>query len=464
MPTATAKAAPKTATVSEKVIRTEVRQPVEVPVTPPAPVDVAPSEDFWRYIEQLSEEDWKKHHVSLYRYPLGQTKPQKLGRYIRTYKADAPLKSEEQVFEEFGGGQYDALLRGPGAEGRVTLIAKQSWEMDGPVKNPWQSSGPTAPGAPSNSDLASTLQVVLQNLKAAERSPNLGGDPALKESIALIQQLTAAMPKPEGVKELVAGLASLKQLTGDGGGKNSIIETIQVLKELGLVGEKRRSLSEELKDILEIAASVGGNGGGGGGRIDWPTALVQNLPGILEKVTPIADKFADAARSNARVAELRAGGRPAALPSSPVNRTLPAVTVPPAAVPVPAAESPAPRAVAAPETEPAAASATGAAPVNAPAEFAFRPPNLVWVKGRAVQMFTEGKPGDVIAEFLDNLDAQLGQFLASMDEPAFRLFVEGDAILKQISTAPRYASFVRDFVDYFSEQPDDGVSDKAPAK
>jgi hypothetical protein len=462
MPTATAKAAPKTATVSEKVIRTEVREPVEVKITKEAP-PIEPREDFWKYIQSLTDDDWKTHHVTLYRYPLGQPKPDKLGRYVKTYKHGSPLLSEEQIFEEFGGSQYTALLKGPKDGRSWMLIATHSWEMDGPSKNPWQVSTAAA-GVPSNSDLASTLQVVLQNLKAAERSPNLGGDPALKESIALIQQLTAAMPKPEGVKELVAGLASLKALTGDSGGKNSIIETIQVLKELGLVGEKRRSLSEELKDILEIAASVGGNGGGGGGRIDWPTALVQNLPGILEKVTPIADKFADAARSNARVAELRAGGRPAALPSSPVNRTLPAVTVPPEAVPVPAAESPAPRVVAAPETEPAAASTTGASPVNAPAEFAFRPPNLEWVKGRAVQMFTEGKPGDVIAEFLDNLDAQLGQFLASMDEPAFRLFVEGDAILKQISTAPRYASFVRDFVDYFSEQPDDGVPEKAPAK
>jgi|SRR5579864_1180163 len=450
MPTATAKPAP-TAKVTETILRREVRDPVEVPVTEPsAPIE--PKQEFWKYIQSLTDEDWKTHHVTLYRYPLGQPKPDKLGRYIKTYKHGNPLLSEEQIFEEFGGSQYTALLKGPKNGQPWTLIANHSWEMDGPSKNPWQISAGVAAGAPANSDLASTLQVVLQNLRAAEKSPNPAGDPALKESISLIQQLTAAMPKPEGVKELVAGLASLKALTGESSG-GGLKETLLLLKELGIVGEsrERKSLASEIKEILEIAGMVNGGGApASGGRVDWPTALVQNLPGILEKVTPIADKFADAARSNARVAELRAGGRPAPA-ITPATRPLPAATATPAptaAALVPAAESPAPRVVQAPETEPAAR--TG--------EFAFRPPNLEWVKGRAVQMFTEGKPGDVIAEFLDNLDAQLGAFLASMDEAAFRAFVEGDAILKQIATAPRYGSFVRDFVDYFSEE---GAADGA---
>jgi hypothetical protein len=457
MPTATAKPAQK-ANVTEKIIRTEVRDPVEVSVEAPR-VPVEPREDFWKYIHSLTDEDWKTHHVTLYRYPLGQPKPDKLGRYVKTYKHGCPLLSEEQIFEEFGGSQYTALLKGPRNGQPWTLIANHSWEMDGPTKNPWQTSSAAVAGAPVNSDLTSTLQVVLQHLKAAERSANPAGDPALKESISLIQQLTAAMPKPEGVKELVAGLASLKALTGESGG-GGLRETLSLLKELGILGEARekRSLAAEIKEILEISSLVNGGGGDAprAGRVDWPTALVQNLPGILEKVTPIADKFADAARSNARVAELRAGGRPVP-PSSPATRPLPAASVTPAptaAATVPAAESPAPRVVQAPETEPT----TEAAPSP------FRAPNLEWVKGRAVQMFLEGKSGDVIAEFLDNLDAQLGAFLASMDEPAFRAFVEGDPILKQIASAPRYPGFVADFVDYFSEDEADNVPESTIPK
>jgi hypothetical protein len=443
MPTAKKDAAPKTATVTEKIIRTEQRDPIEIEVTEPR-VPVSPKEDFWRYIKSLTDEDWKNHHVTLYRYPLGQPKPDKLGRYVKTYKHGNPLLSEEQIYEEFGGSQYTAMLKGPRDGQPWFLIATHSWEMDGPQKNPWQVSSGGGGVAVANSDLASTLQVVLDKLSAAQRSGSPAADPAVKESISLIQQLTSAF-KPQGINELVAGVAALQKLSGGDGGGN-LRDTLSLLKEFGALGGERHSLAQELKEILEIAGLMG-TGGGGGGRKDWATALVENLPGILEKVTPIADKFADAARANARVAEIRAGGRPG--PVIPVSQTVPAALPRPAGDTPPPVESPAPRTVTAPETEPVDAQ--------------VRPPNLVWVKAKAVQMFLEGKPGDLIAEFLDQLDRELGAFLGSMNREQFKQFVETDAILKQIAGAPRFPAFVADFVDYFSEvEEGDGDTDKTP--
>lgn len=458
MPTATAKPAP-TAKLHETVIRKEVRDPVDVAVLP-TPAEPEPREDFWKYLASLTDDDWKDHKVTLYRYPLGQTKPDKLGRYVKTYKFGTPLVSEDQVYEEFGGSQYTAMLTGPKDGQRGVLLARHSWEMDGPARNPWQQSA-GAPGVvtPQNSELAQTLQVVLEKLNVAQRSSNPAADPAIKDSISLIQQLTSAM-KPQGVGELVGALADLQKLTGStiGGGGNSIRETIVLLKELGIIGGERKSLASEIKEILEIAGMMNGGGGesgGGGRRQDWPTTLVQNLPSILEKVTPIADKFADAARSNARTAEIAAGrrGLPAPAPARPTPA--PATPTPAAAAPVPAAESPASRSVAAPETEPTAAAP---APGEQPA-IVFQQPNLEWVKGKAVQMFQQGKPGDAIAEFLDNLDDQLGNFLASMDEPTFRAFIENDVILRTIVGAPRFPAFVRDFVGYFAEGDEPPASD-----
>lgn len=464
MPSATAKPAPK-ATLTETITRTEKRDPVEIPVNASAPAP-EPREDFWKYIGRLTDEDWKDHKVTLYRYPLGQTKPDKLGRYVKTYKYGTPLVSEDQVYEEFGGSQYTAMLTGPKDGEKSVLLARHSWEMDGPVRNPWQQSA-GAPGVivPQNSELAQTLQVVLEKLSLAQRSPNPAADPAVKDSISLIQQLTSAM-KPQGVGELVGALADLQKLTGAtiGGGGNSIRETIVLLKELGIIGGERKSLAAEIKEILEIAGLMnggGGEGGGGGRRQDWPTTLVQNLPSILEKVTPIADKFADAARSNARTAEIRANvvARPA-LPS-PTRPTQPAAQPPasPAAASVPAAESPASRTVAAPETEPAS---------EQPAAINVAPPTLDWVKAKAVQMYQRNATGDAIAEFLDTLDDKLGEFLASMNEEAFAKFVEGDPILRQIVGTRNYKLFLRDFVGYFAEEepPAPGASDaeNTPAK
>lgn len=433
----TAKTAAPTAKVQTTTIKKTVTDPVEeVVLTPAAPLP-EPSEDFWTYIEGLTEEDWKTHTVGLYRYPLGQQKPQKLGRYVRTYKATDPLRSEDQIFETFGGGQYDALLKGPRKDGQrgMTILAKFSWEMAGPEKNPW--APPAAAATGNTSELANTLQVVLQNLKQAQVSPNPAESPAIKESISLIQQLTSAMPKPQGVAELVAALADLKKLTGggDSGGGNSVVETIKVLKELGIIGaEPRKSMADELKSILEIAEMVQSGKTGGGGKRDWATSLIEAAPTILEKATPIAEKFAEAARSNAHVAELRAGvARPAA-PGAP------AAAIP--AAPAPAAET-GPRIVAPPETEPATAAA---------APDGVQAPNLVWVKARAVQLFASGKTGDAIAEWLDSLDQELGNFLGSMDKERFAAFVKTDPILGQIATAPRFDQFVEEFVSYFTAE------------
>lgn len=445
MPTAKKDTAPKTATVSETIIRKETRDPVEVEVKEPK-VEVSPQREFWKYIQSLTDEDWKTHHVTLYRYPLGQPKPDKLGRYVKTYKHGTPLLSEDQIYEEFGGSQYTALLKGPGRNGDPwTLISRHEWEMDGPVKNPWNNSPSGSAPLGGSTELASTLQVLLPQLRnALQASPN-AESPAIQASISLIKQLTDAMPKQQGISELVSGLADLKKLTGETGNGNSLRETLAILKELGIIGVERRSIAQEVKEIMEIAGMLGG-GGAPARRADWPSTLVETLPSILEKVTPIADKFADAARANARVAEIRAGGAP----RPPINTsTIPAAALPAAARPA-GPESPAPRSVAAPETEPAA---TGPAPEVVA-------PNLVWAKAKAVQMFLQGLPGDEVAGFLDHLDAQLGGYLASMDEPKFRAFVEGDVILRQIVSAPRYPSFVKDFVAYFSEDEEGGADEE----
>src|SRR6266850_5665987 len=111
MPTATKDKPAPTAKVQTTTVTKVTSDPVEQVIPPAAAPLPEPQEDFWNYIESLTEQDWKNHHVTLYRYPLGQTKPQKLGRYVRTYKFGEPLLSEDQIFEQFGGGQYDALLK-----------------------------------------------------------------------------------------------------------------------------------------------------------------------------------------------------------------------------------------------------------------------------------------------------------------------------------------------------------------
>ena len=238
---------PGSSRVKKTTITRETQPEIEVERRPGAHPD--PVKDFWGYIASLAEEDWKDHYVTLYRHPLGQPKPRELGRYVKTYKYRCPLLGEEQVAEEFGGGQFDAILKGK-RDGKQTMLKRESWDIEGPMKNPWATSHPTAAApAPSGSDTAAVLHAVLSNLQQlhASMSPAKTSS-TLQESIRAIQALSQAVPR-EGIKDLAAALASMRTITG----RDGIIQTIALLKELGVIGEQKRNYVGELRELLKVA-------------------------------------------------------------------------------------------------------------------------------------------------------------------------------------------------------------------
>jgi hypothetical protein len=255
----------------------------------------------------------------------------------------------------------------------------------------------------------------------------------------MITALAAAIPKGEGIGGLVTALASLDQLRG-GGAKSELKETLELLRDMGIIGEKaepKKSIAEELKGILEVADMMRG----GGGRRDWVTSLIDAAPTIIEKAGGVLDKGAAIAENNRRIAELRRG-------VTVTERTIPGAAQPaqPAVV----------RTVAQPETEPVA-------PATAEPTVVIQPPTFDWLKARVVQLFRDGKPGDVVAEFIDTVDPQLGNQFASLSRPALEQFISADPILGEIAAAPRYGAFVSEILSFFTEEEPAPLTTAAPA-
>lgn len=449
----------KTARVSEKVITTTEKPPVDVPLEAERVDDDADfqpwTKDFWPYIASLTAADWKDHTVRLYRYPLGEKKPRELGRYLVRYDVDNPLQNEAQLATRYGGGQYDALVH----RGRK-LILSDFFEIEGPSKNPDAAPAVVAGG----NELASTLQVVLQNLERLKSTAPADQAPKYQEMVSMITAISSALPKAAttGVTELVTALSALDQLRGGDNRRNDLKETLETLRDLGIIGERsaaaeKKNKVEEIKEILEIADMM--RGGGSGGRRDWVTTLIDAAPTIIEKAGGVLDRASEISKNQARIAEARR--------VTVTERVLPSQAAP--APTAPAATSSAPpvtpinaaRTVAPLETEPAPGAAAQPAPpatataqpANTSSTIECLPPNFDWVKARTVELFRAGKTGDQVAEFMDNLDKQLGDQLGSLPRPQLEAFIANDPILREITAAPRYAAFLDECQSYFTGEP-----------
>jgi hypothetical protein len=431
MPKATV-AAPPGSRVSEKIVTTTEKPPVTVldqPVFSDDGDDFKPwTKDFWEYIESLTPADWKDHAARVYRYPNGEKKPRELGRYLVRYDVENPLVNEAQLAKSYGGGQYDVLVHR-----KRKLIFRASFDIEGPARNPDAAALGANGQAAGGGELATTLNTVLQHLKGMQASAPAEQTPKFQETISMITALTNALPKNEGITGLVSALAALDQLRGGGGQKSDLKETLELLRDLGIIGERaeaKKSKAEELKEILEIADMMRG----GGGKRDWVTSLIDAAPTIIEKAGGVLDKAVSVSQNNARIADARARAGLAPLPAAPAQ---PVATLP-------AAQTAETREVAPLEKE----------TVDAGAPVVIQPPTFEWVKARAVQLFREGKRGDLIAEFLDNIDPQLGNQLGSLSHAQLGMFISSDPILGEIAQTPRFQEFVGEIVDFFTPEGD----------
>jgi hypothetical protein len=281
-------------TTQTRVITTTTENGGEEQRDPRALSQVSPqNESFFEKLSAIPESEWAGKHTSVTVYRKDPpADPQRPDRTTYAFKKESAF-SEDFVASRFGGGVYEYWFK----EG-TDLKSRGFFSIGGAPKPPtlWNVAGgmPQAPAVPGS--------------VGAEKSPELVG--LLKDMMdklnsgASTEQLKATFRDAQDVMKTTytESLKNLASKDHDGdmldrmiklgvlktvGGSSSLIETITVLKELGLVGEKKEDLLDQIEKIKTIGDVLGWSKGGGGDD-DWRISLARNLPDVLggiERVT-----------------------------------------------------------------------------------------------------------------------------------------------------------------------------------
>jgi len=380
--------------------------------------------DFWPYIAGLSPADWKRHEIYLYRIKpvVGHKEREK---YLDIYNSKFTI---EDVKNRFGGEEFRAMLLRDGKNVCTIEFAIEAAPKFDLVRE--------IPGVDTAQN--ATIQKLVDKLTDREDDPDVTGE-AVQRSVnimgnafeAAASRLATTSPNGGGIIETIKVLKELGLLGQPQ--KNSVLETIQVLKELGIVGAPAAqvNVAAQVDSVLGIVEKL--REFGGGGKTDWKTTLAEkaadHLPEIISGIQSFGDK--QIALENARRARVEAveratvavqqGGPPAQAPSNgnpqPV-RPLSTVAAP--------AEMPNP----------------GNLPVVTFEQLGFN---------RIVEMVYRGEDGGVVMDFLYGLDPRAYDYLIECDAAGIRAILGADPMLAKILEYPHLDDFIAQVVEYSGE-------------
>lgn len=384
--------------------------------------------DFWPYIASLSPAEWKRHEIYLYR-----TKPvvghKEREKYLDIYTSKFTI---DDVKNRFGGEEFRAMLLRDGKN-----VCTEEFAIEA---TPKFDLAREIPG--TDTTQAVTIDKLVDKLTARENEPDVSGE-AVQRSVAIMgdafeaaaQRLATTQPN-NGTTSLLETIKVLKELGLLGQPqKNSVLETIQVLKELGIVGGSAGQVNvmQQVDAVLGVAEKLR-DFGGGGGKTDWKAMLAEkvadHLPEIIKGVASIGDK--QVMLENARRARVES-----------VRATIEAQNN--------GAQNPAaPRPVA---TAPASPLPT----VQAPAEAAPNPNNMPVVTfeqlgfNRIVEMVYRGEDGGSVMDFLYGLDPRAYDYLLECDAAGIRAILAADPMLARVLEYPHLDDFISQVLEYSAE-------------
>lgn len=439
--------------------------------TPPKP-----KIDFWEEVRPGAKQDWSRRIVYLYR-----TKPV-TGMKVKEKYLDvfAQPFTVENVKTKYGGEEFKAILVQDGK-----IIATEEFSIEAPPiydatrENPM---GPNGQPAASVAGEEVTRKITDQFLEE-RRSENEMLTDAHKRSLDIVT---------DGFKQVQA-----QAVRTESGGDSNIINTIRVLKELGLVGQPppnpMATMVEMMKFAKEMGFMGGGNAltglkeqielvktladavgsGGGGGKTDIWGTLVSKAPEIIDGLGNIVGKVKDVqseatrqldikARTATQIAQINAQRAAQGQPP------LPAESVAPAAENVSAAPHPAGTLHTVSVDQ---ASAAAHAPANGSAGISNDQQEQVlanFLKHRVVEMISKYQDPDGaldpaaytaadVLTWVEDFDPRIVEFLSTLGPGGFEQFFTNDPILNAAVALPQWPK-------WFSEACDDLYAEAAAAQ
>jgi hypothetical protein len=243
----------------------------------------------WEFLPTVSAEDWKnlRYEIRLYRY---NPQTEKRMAVEKIYELIDPF----WVQKKYGGGKYNVLVQED-----AQLIYNEDFECLGEPKVPVPGANGTN-GAPA----AGSDAVALQALHLMSNPEMMRGmfqmyNMAAQQSMEMIR---AQMPAPV---DALATLRNAKEILGIGEHKDNLLDTIRVLKELGIVGSPEK---KGVTEVLELITTLKGSGLiATSQKPDLASTFLANLPALADRMVNGLHEFRLQTESTERAMRLQRG-------------------------------------------------------------------------------------------------------------------------------------------------------------
>lgn len=244
----------------------------------------------WDFLPTIPLQDWKdlKYEIALYRYhPLTEKKMavDKIYEYVDPFI----------IQKKYGGGHFNIYVKEDSQ-----LIYNEDFICEGEPRN-------AIPGANGNgheSQPPNSQSVTLEALRMMSNPEMMRSmfqmyQMAATESMAMIR---AQMPPPQ---DPLLTLRNAKEILGVGAPKESLLDTIRVLKELGIVGSSEK---KGITEILELITTLKGSGLiATTQKPDLASTFLSNLPALADRMVNALHEFRLQSEATERTEILRRG-------------------------------------------------------------------------------------------------------------------------------------------------------------
>lgn len=261
-----------------------------------SPADAKPApfydRDWETVVQELSPAEWEGHLMRIYRSDEKWERGPGPVENVFT----APF-TEDDIRARFGGGRYVMWFFGPPK--RHKMVAKYRVELDGPPVIPSIPRNGTMPGADGSNLVAMQALQMMNNPEIMKMQLEM----MKAATIQAIEMVKQQMPAPQ---DPLQTLRNAKEILGGGNHENSLIETIKLLKEIGVIGSPEKKGIDEILSLI-TTLKTSGLIPSGAPKSDLASTFASNLPMLADRVVAGIHEMRLSAESNERAMRLQRG-------------------------------------------------------------------------------------------------------------------------------------------------------------
>jgi hypothetical protein len=387
-----------------------------------SPADAQPgpfyARDWEIVVNELSADQWAGHVMRVYR--ADEKWDRSSSPIDNTFTA---AFSEEDIRARFGGGRYLLWLYGPPK--KHNLVGKYQVTLDGqPILNGTPRNGNGATGSDS-------VAIEAMRMYANPQFIQLQMDAMRTAMITAIEMVKGQIPQAQNPLET---LRAAKEILGGGNAEHGLLDTIRVLKELGVVGSPEKKGVEEILALI-TTLKTSGLIASGVPKADLASTFASNLPMLVDRMVQGLSEFRKTSEAQERTIRLQRGEMKPGDPN--VIDVAPSAPATAAAAPPPAA--------------------TAAAPSDATAQAIIAQSHLhrlvMGIKnpkstGQDMYDYLRNAWPEILDELVKFSKEQLLAFFKSR-EAQMQYF--GAAILTEVADDPRLPAIIEDFLKIAKE-------------